>query len=140
LRGQQIARKATPQTTAVFDDGRIENRAVMDIETSEAIERLGHRMDAVESSLRNEFRAGFAEMDARMETGFAEMEDRMETSFAEMETRMETGFAAMETRMETGLAESRRHIDVLIESLRDDIRILAEGFATLSAKRDSDRR
>ena len=78
----------------------------MDIETSEAIERLGHRMDAVESSLRNEFRAGFAEMDARMETG---------------------------------LAESRRHIDVLIESLRNDIRILAEGFATLSAKRDSDR-
>jgi hypothetical protein len=90
----------------------------MDIETSEAIERLGHRMDAVESSLRNEFRAGFAEIDARMETGFEEME----------------------ARMETGLAESRRHIDVLIEWLRDDIRILAESFATLSAKRDSDRR
>jgi hypothetical protein len=79
----------------------------MDVETSEAIEHLGQRIDSVELSLRNEFRAGFTEMEARMETGFA---------------------------------ESRRHIDVLIEALRDDIRILAEGFATLSAKRDSDRR
>ena len=79
----------------------------MDVETAEAIEQLGARIDAVEVSLRSEFRAGFAEMNARMETG---------------------------------LTESRRHIDVLIESLRDDIRILAEGFATLSAKRDSDRR
>jgi hypothetical protein len=79
----------------------------MDVETSEAIEQLGQRIDALEGSLRHEFRAGFAEMEARMETGFA---------------------------------ESRRHINVLIESLRNDIRILAEGFATLSAKRDSDRR
>jgi hypothetical protein len=79
----------------------------MDVETSEAIEQLGQRIDAVELSLRNEFRAGFAELEARMETGFA---------------------------------ESRRHIGVMIESLRDDIRILAEGFARLSAKRESDRR
>jgi hypothetical protein len=35
------------------------------------------------------------------------------------------------------LAESRRHTDVLFETLRDDIRILAEGFALLSTKIDS---
>lgn len=79
----------------------------MDIETAEAIEQLGQRIDAVNLSLRNEFRAGLSEMEAQMETGFA---------------------------------ESRRYTQVLVESLRDDIRILAEGFATLSAKRDSDRR
>jgi len=79
----------------------------MDVETSEAIEQLGQRIDAVELSLRNECRAGFAEIDARIETGFA---------------------------------ENRRHIHVLIEAVRDDIRLLAEGFATLSAKLDSGRR
>ena len=65
----------------------------MDVQTSEAIEQLGQRIDALEGSLRTEFRAG--------------------------------------------LAENRRHAEVLIESLRDDIRMLAEGFATLTAKLDS---
>ena len=37
-------------------------------------------------------------------------------------------------------AETRRHAEMLFESLKDDIRILAEGFATLSAKLDSGRR
>ena len=35
------------------------------------------------------------------------------------------------------LARTRRHAEVLFESLQDDIRILAEGFATLTAKLDS---
>jgi len=65
----------------------------MDVETSGAIEQLGRRIDALEGSLRGEFRAG--------------------------------------------LAENRRHAEVLFESLPDDIRMLAEGFATLTAKLDS---
>jgi hypothetical protein len=36
-----------------------------------------------------------------------------------------------------GLAENRRHTNVLFESLRDDIRIVAEGVAALSAKVDA---
>jgi hypothetical protein len=68
----------------------------MDVETSEAIGRLGERIDALEVSLRTEFREGFA--------------------------------------------ESRRHADVLFESLRDDNRILSEGFAAVSAKLDALRR
>ncbi len=68
----------------------------MDVETSGAIEQLGRRIDALEGSLRHEFRAG--------------------------------------------LAENRRHAEVLFESLRDDIRMLAEGFATLTARLDSGRR
>ena len=69
------------------------NPHVMDVETSGAIEQLGRRIDALEGSLRSEFRAG--------------------------------------------LAENRRHTEVLVESLRDDIRMAAEGFATLTAKLDS---
>ena len=69
--------------------------ADMDVETSEAIEQLGRRIDALETSLNNAFRAG--------------------------------------------LAENRRHTEILVESLRDDIRILADGFATLSMRLDSRR-
>jgi hypothetical protein len=68
----------------------------MDVETSGAIEQLGRRIDALEGSMRSEFRAG--------------------------------------------LAENRRHAEVLFESLRADIRMLAEGFATLTGKLDSGRR
>ena len=49
--------------------------------------------------------------------------------------RAEIGDLRAETR--DGLAENRRHTEVLFESLRDDIRILAEGFATVSMKLDS---
>jgi len=36
-----------------------------------------------------------------------------------------------------GLAANRGHTEVLVESLRDDIRILAEVFAAISAKLDT---
>jgi hypothetical protein len=65
----------------------------MDIETSEALDRLSTRIDALEASLRAEFR--------------------------------------------DGIAQNRRHTEVLIESVRDDIRILADGFAAISTKLDS---
>jgi hypothetical protein len=93
----------------------------MDFETSGAIEQLGRRIDALEGSLRSEFRAGLAKLGSR---------------FDGVESRFDT----MESGLEARFAESRRHTDVLFESLRDDIRMLAEAFATLSAKRDSDRR
>ncbi len=64
----------------------------MDVETSEAIERLGDRINGLERSLRGEFREG--------------------------------------------LAENRRHAEIFFKSLRDDIRLVAEGVAVLSAKID----
>jgi len=43
----------------------------------------------------------------------------------------------LEIRMRDGFAENRRHLEVITESLSDDIRILAEGFASLNTKVDS---
>ena len=43
----------------------------------------------------------------------------------------------LEVSVHDGLAENRRHAEILCETLRDDIRILAEGFATISTKLDS---
>ena len=39
--------------------------------------------------------------------------------------------------LRTGLADNRRHAEVLTESLRDDIRIVAEGLAVVGAKLDT---
>jgi len=80
----------------------------MDVETSGAIEQLGRRIDALEGSLRGEFRAGLDALEGSLHAEFR-----------------------------AGFAENRRHAEVLFESLRDDIRMLAEGFATLTAKLDS---
>jgi hypothetical protein len=44
---------------------------------------------------------------------------------------------ALLVALRSDCAEARRHAEMLFESLKDDIRILAEGFATLSAKLDS---
>jgi len=89
----------------------------MDVETSEAIEQIGQRIDALEASLRAEFRAGYSQSRQYTEAVFAE--NRRHT--------------------EGLVAETRRHIEVLLESVRDDIRLLAEGFATISAKLNSRR-
>jgi hypothetical protein len=39
--------------------------------------------------------------------------------------------------MFTRLDDQKRHTDMRFESLQDDIRLVAEGFAALSAKLDS---
>jgi len=96
----------------------------MDVETSEAIEQLGQRIDALEGSFRGEIGSVRGEIGSvRGEIG---------------SVRSEIGSLRSEVR--AGLAENRRHAEVLFESLRDDIRMLAEGFATLTARLDSGRR
>lgn len=72
----------------------------MDTETSEVIERINTRIDALEVSLRAEIRSESASL-------------------------------------REAIADGRRHTDVLHESVRDDIRLLAEAFATMSVKLDS---
>ena len=83
----------------------------MDVDTSAAIERLSERIDVLDATVRREVGDLRAEL------------------------RAEIGDLRAETR--DGLAENRRHAEVLFESLRDDLRILAEGFATVSMKLDS---
>jgi hypothetical protein len=89
----------------------------MDVETSGAIEQLGRRIDALEGSLRGDFGS------LRGEVG-----------------SLRDDFGSLRGEFRAGLAENRRHAEVLFESLRDDIRMLAEGFATLTARLDSGRR
>ena len=95
----------------------------MDVETSGAIERLSRRIDTLEGSLRGEFGSLRGEFGS-LRGEFGSLRDE---------------FGSLRNEVRDGLAENRRHAEVLFESLRDDIRMLAEGFATLTAKLDSRR-
>jgi len=131
----------------------------MDVETSGAIEQLGRRIDALEGSLRGE--VGLLRGDVgslRGEVGSLSSDVgslRGEVGSLSSDVgslRGEVGslssdvgslrgdVGSLRSELRAGLAETRRHSDVLFESLRDDIRMLAEGFATLTARLDSSRR
>jgi hypothetical protein len=102
----------------------------MDIETSEVIDRIGARIDALEASLRAEIRGESLSLRDELR-----IEIRGESSGLRDELRTQSSSLRAEFR--EGLAENRRHTEVLYESLRDDIRILADGFAAMSTKLDS---
>lgn len=94
----------------------------MDLEVVEAIESLREDVSRVETSLR------------------AEIGNQVGMLRAEMATKTELAALRAEMATKTDLAALReeliRHSHLLYESLHDDIRILAEGFAVLSAKID----
>ena len=111
------------------------NPRVMDVETSGAIEQLGRRIDALEGSLRSEFGSLRGEFGS-LRGEFGSLRVNLGRSRSNSgRSAMNSGHCAMKFAM-----ASRRTAgtpEVLFESLRDDIRMLAEGFATLTAKLDS---
>ena len=94
----------------------------MDIETAEAVETLRSDIHRVDRPLT-----------ARL--------DRMESSLTARLAGMETSLTARIDHMETSLraqaVDTRRHMDVVGESLRDDIRMIADGVVALAVKIDS---
>ena len=63
--------------------------------------------------------------------------ERLSERIDVLDATVRRGLDDLRAETREGLAESRRQTEVLFESLRDDIRILAEGFATVSLKLDS---
>jgi len=65
----------------------------------------------------------------------------MDTETAEVVERINARIDALEASLRAeirdSLEESKRHAQVLQESVRDDIRILADDFAVISTKLDS---
>ena len=102
----------------------------MDTETSEVIDRINARIDTLEISLRDEIRRESSSVrdDLRAEI-------RGEVRAASLSLREE--LRAESSSLREGLADNRRHTDILFESLRDDIHMLADGFAVVGTKLDS---
>ena len=90
----------------------------MDTETATAIERVNDRIDALEVTLRGEFRQGLSELSEEFRDLHSELRSELRSQ----------------------LADVRRHAVMLNESTRDDIRLVAEAVAVLTLKIDSLRR
>ena len=108
----------------------------MDIDVSEAIESVRTELRDVEVRLSGRVDALSGRIDVvsgRIEA----LSGRIDGS--ELTLRGEMALMRVELRDEfrDGLAQNRRHAEVLIEAVRDDIRIVAEGVAALTAKVDA---
>ena len=67
-----------------------------------------------------------------MET--AEALDAVRGDIRRVETTLSTEIDELRHELRLEMLEGRRHTEVLFESLRDDIRLVAEGLAVVSAK------
>ena len=114
-----------------FDDVRIgrEGGSEVDPETSNAIESLrqdlGQRITAVEDVLRGEIRGLREELRWELHGETGKLRAEIHDVRGEMHEMRE---------------ELMRHAMVLTDSVRDDIRIVADGVAAVSAKLDTLRR
>ena len=115
----------------------------MDVETASAIALLSDRVESVGDRV-DSLHEKVELLGRSLRTEMVGMHGGLRAEMAGMQTGLRAEMAGMQTglrgELREGLAENRRHSEVLSESLRDDIRILAEGFATLSARLDSSRR
>jgi hypothetical protein len=105
----------------------------MDVETTEAIERLTDRIDTSTQSLRSEMQS----LRGEMQSVRGEMYQRMDQLRDSLRAEFRHGLAETRRHIDVVSEQNRRHADIQVETLRGDIRILAEGFAHLSAKLDS---
>jgi len=111
----------------------------MDIETSEAIETLRADLRRVEDDLGGRIDGVERRLTLRMDRLELRI-DRLELRIDRLEEtlRIEMGRVEGTLRVEMGQVreDMRRHFDISTESLRDDIRIVAEGVIALGAKVD----
>ena len=101
----------------------------VDVETASAIERLGERVDTLDTSLRGVIESRISALDISLRT-----------FVREVEASLRGEIAYLRVEWHEGLEQSRRHATILNESTREDIRFVAEAVANLTVKIDSLRR
>ena len=79
-------------------------------------------------------------MDVETTAAIVGLSDRIDTLAVSLRAEMAQMRNEWRAEFREGLAENRTHAQMLFESLRDDIRLVAEDVATISAKLDSGRR
>ena len=92
---------------------------VMDVETAEAVDTLRTDIRRVEREV------------VRVETSLTAKIEHVETSLTAKIEHVETSLTA---KMHELNEDAKRHKDVRLESMHDDIRLLAENLASLSVQ------
>jgi hypothetical protein len=101
-------------------------------ETSAAIERLTDRIDVLID--RTEIAAHRADLQS---SRIDMLSGRIESLRDEMRGEIAASAATLRDEIRAGFEENRIYINVRCDSLRDDIRIVAEAVASSSAKRQN---
>ena len=121
----------------------------MDIETSAAIGQVGERINALEQSLRVEFRDRFAENRRHAEGLFEQSIRHTDGRFGTLRDEMQV--IRNDVQILRGDVQGlRSDVQILrddvrvlrddVSIVRDDVRILADGFATVSGELADHRR
>jgi hypothetical protein len=103
----------------------------MDTWTDEAL-ALRNDIRGVEASLTTRIDDTAQRLTTRIDDTEQRLTARIDETAKELTARIDD--VAQQLRGE--MVDTRRHSDVLFESLRDDIRLVAEGLAAVSAKVD----
>ena len=75
-----------------------------------------------------------------MDTETIEVIDGLRSDIHQVEGRLTARIDRLDEGVDRRLEETRRHFDVIAESLRDDIRMIADGLVALVGKVDRLRR
>jgi BMFP domain-containing protein YqiC len=107
----------------------------MDSETAQAFERLSREfrdgLQGLRTELQTGFQDGLQEVRTDLQTGF---QDGLQGLRTELQTGFREGFQEVRTELRNEIQEVRRHADVVAESLRGEIRLVAEGVVGLDEK------
>ena len=104
----------------------------MDMETAEAVDVLRTDIHRVEKTLAGKMASVESSLTARIEN--------VEREVVRVETALGAKIEHVETSLAAKMDEQKRHTDVRIESMHDDIRLLAENLASLGVQMISLRR
>jgi hypothetical protein len=108
----------------------------MDARTAEAVDTLRAEIRQIEASLSGDI--GKVEASLRSELGDLGSSLRIEMHDVRTEVHgLKTEMHDLRTEMHGLNDDTKRHMNVIAESLRGDIRMIAEGVVALSAKVDS---
>ena len=114
----------------------------MDTWTDEAL-ALRNDIRGVEASLtariddtEQRLTARIDDTEQRLTVRIDDTEQRLTARIEDTEQRLTARIDETAQQLRGEIVDTRRHSDVLFESLRDDIRLVAEGLAAVSAKVD----
>jgi hypothetical protein len=97
---------------------------------NDTVEEIKRHFDVVAEGLRSEIRAG----DEALRNEIRTLDEGLRTDVRAVDEGLRNENHAVEERLRNEIRDVKRHSDVVAESLRSEIRLVAEGVAGLDEK------
>ena len=106
-------------------------RGTMDSETADAFEKLSREVRGGLQDVRTELREDLQEVRTELR---AEIREGLQVVRTDLRAEIREGLQVVRTELRAEIQDVKRHSDVIAESLRGEIRLVAEGIAGLDEK------